>query len=425
MRFRFTAVAVLLVSVSVVLSVTLHSTRQSDVSVQPDQSTTTLPPTSSAPAPVDDAEQVIFALDATQVEAVFAAAPVAADLDPAQFAERIVQCGQAAAGEACFRAEELAAVTDIVAMVHSHSPTAALDEMRRQLDAGAVWAGNCHNVAHAVGHEATVTYTLLELFDMDERMCTDGFLDGVMEGFADATSGAEFWLGVRHLCDTYPVNSWKASSCAHGIGHALVRRVDRTYAAAATHCLLLQEVLQSSCGTGVMMALAVFANMAGGTTADTGTAGIDALVRTCDDLAPSITYPCLFKVWILAPATTDPEQLISAMADNCTRQVAAEVCFMGVGYAIFEKVANSIEARGETPAETQQQAAVLLERCREFGDGAAGCAYGIGWASAVWHESSNSSTAGFASPCVLVDAVLSDGCSAGVAAHFDQRDRPA
>jgi hypothetical protein len=134
-------------------------------------------------------------------------------------------CGKADGATFCVTGEAADALSAAFDVLDASGPADALAYLDEQLRAQVSWVDQCHQMIHILGHESARRYSMPEILAIDNRMCQDGYLDGAMEGFADYSDDDTFWDGVRTLCVPFIGHSWKASSCGHGMGHALAQRM--------------------------------------------------------------------------------------------------------------------------------------------------------------------------------------------------------
>lgn len=326
---------------------------------------------------------------------------------------RIPVCGVAEGVTFCVDGAAAEALGKAMVVFDKEGPAAALALLEGQLANGAEWVDQCHQMIHIIGHQAARDYPMPEVLAVDNRMCQDGYVDGAMEGFADYSEEQEFWDGVRDLCLPFMQDSWKAQSCAHGMGHALAFRGVMDYKEAVHYCDLLPKEIRFSCGGGVIMGLT---NPVDGSAISV--AGIpkhtsqppEEIDKTCDGIRLEYAEPCLTILWTLYPGDWDAETLLERLHRVCQTAASADHCYDGYGSALYKKSLLSIEERGETPEVVRESALRIAAECEKVGDGEAWCIQGVAYSAAWWWTTLKSTMDGYISICADLKPTVQERC---------------
>lgn len=331
---------------------------------------------------------------------------------------RVPACGSTAKGEFCIQgtaAEDLDAALEIF---DSSGPADSLNYLLGKLDAGAEWSQQCHQMIHVIGHEAARLYPIADVVAVDNRMCQDGYLDGAMEGFSDYSTDEEFWEGIKNLCLPMRAqgDAWKATSCAHSIGHAIAFRGVGNYREAVHYCDALPADLRSSCGGGAIMG--IVNPVEGSAVSDLGlpvysTLDPKIIDATCTDIPLVYAEPCLSIQWTMYPPSWGKRQLLDRLADVCPRSLAVHYCYDGYGSALYQKTLPTADDRGETSAEVTGAARPLLQECYALpADGVAGCVQGVTYSAVWWYTTVQSTGKGYDSMCPEIPSKWRPSCAA-------------
>lgn len=359
------------------------------------QTATTDAPTTDTPAPLD-----------VQTEG----------LPTGSYDPRVPVCDAPTQGEFCIKgiaAEDLNAALKIF---DSSGPADALNYLLKKLDAGAEWSQQCHQMIHIIGHEAARLYPIADVVAVDNRMCQDGYLDGAMEGFSDYSDDAAFWEGITNLC--LPMRTkgdvWKATSCAHSIGHAIAFRGVGNYRDAVRYCDALPEDLRGACGGGTIMG--IVNPVEGSAVSDLGlpvysTLDPKIIDATCTDIPLVYAEPCLSIQWTMYPSSWGKKQLLDRLAGVCPGSLVVHYCYDGYGSALYQKTLPTADERGETAAEVTGAARPLLQECYALpADGVAGCVQGVTYSAVWWYTTVHSSGGGYTSMCPEIPSKWRPSC---------------
>lgn len=331
---------------------------------------------------------------------------------------RIPVCGKDTIGKFCLRGVAVDDMAAAIEIFDRSGPAESLNYLLEKLDAGAEWSQECHQMIHIIGHEAARLYPIADVVAVDNRMCQDGYLDGAMEGFSDYSAEPEFWEGIRTLC--LPMRAagdgWKASSCAHSIGHAIAFRGVGTYREAVLYCDVLPEDLRSSCGSGAIMG--IVNPVEGSAVTDMGlpvysTLDPEIIDATCTDIPVIYATACLSILWTMYPSSWGKEQLLDRLADVCPTSLVVHYCYDGYGSALYQKTYATADERGETSAEVTRAAGLVLQECYALpATGVAGCVQGVTYSAVWWYTTVHSSGKGYASMCPGIPSKWRPSCEA-------------
>lgn len=329
---------------------------------------------------------------------------------------RVPVCGATTEGEFCINGTAAEDLNAALAIFDSSGPADSLNYLLEKLDDGAEWSQQCHQMIHIIGHDAARLYPIADVIAVDNRMCQDGYLDGAMEGFADYSDDAAFWEGIKTLCLPMRAqgDAWKASSCAHSIGHAIAFRGVGNYREAVRYCDALPEDLQGSCGGGAIMG--IVNPVEGSAVSDLGLPvystldpkGIDA---TCTDIPLVYAEPCLSIQWTMYPSSWGKRQLLDRLAVVCPGSLVVHYCYDGYGSALYQKTLPTADERGETAAEVTGAARPLLQECYALpAEGIAGCVQGVTYSAVWWYTTVQSSGTGYTSMCPEIPSKWRPSC---------------
>jgi hypothetical protein len=314
----------------------------------------------------------------------------------------------------CVGGEPAEVLTEAMNIFDVDGPAAALLHIQSYVDSGVGWTDQCHQMLHVVGHEAARAVPMEEVFEIDNRLCQDGFLDGAMEGFADYTTEEEFWRGVEQLCR--PLAGWKAQSCAHGMGHAIAFRVAVDHREAANFCDLVPEPIRFSCVGGVVMGITQPVDGSALTKAgapkytDQPPEVID---QTCEGLKLEYSSACYTLLWTLYPSAWDADTLLTRLDKVCAVSQSPEHCYDGYGSALYQRRLMPIETRGETGQEVRAAAVPLIDECLVLGENAPWCMQAFSYSAAWWYTTLHSTMQGYVSMCDEVSGESKKRCLDG------------
>lgn len=338
------------------------------------------------------------------------------DSPPGSYDPRVPVCGATTKGEFCIEGSAAEDLDAALAIFDRSGPTESLNYLLDKLDAGAEWSQQCHQMIHIIGHEAARLYPIADVVAVDNRMCQDGYLDGAMEGFSDYSDDVEFWEGIKNLCLPMRAegDAWKATSCAHSIGHAIAFRGVGNYREAIRYCDALPEDLRSSCGGGAIMG--IVNPVEGSAVSDLGlpvysTLDPKIIDATCTDIPVVYAEPCLSIQWTMYPSSWDKRQLLDRLAVVCPDSLVVHFCYDGYGSALYQKTLPTADERGETAAEVTGAARPLLQECYRLPTvGIAGCVQGVTYSAVWWYTTVQSSGNGYTSMCPEVPSKWRQSC---------------
>lgn len=134
---------------------------------------------------------------------------------------------------------------------------AAVDELTRLSQDDAYVSGNCHQVAHDLGRDASEKIDGLgEALAVEASVCWSGYYHGVVEFRMSQLDDDELRTSLPTFCaeparDRYAFPHY---NCLHGLGHGLMLRHDADLFAAAPWCELFSEHWEArSCMSGLFM----------------------------------------------------------------------------------------------------------------------------------------------------------------------------
>ena len=332
-------------------------------------------------------------------------------LDP-----RVPVCEQVEDGKFCVSGRAALDLDEAIRVFDKQGPGASMAFMEAKLSEGASWVRECHQMIHIIGHEAARLYPIQEVVAVDNRMCQDGYLDGAMEGFADYSDEQEFWDGIASMCDPMLESGdrWKASSCAHSVGHAIAFRGVGNYRDAVKYCDAINKDLRDACGGGAIMG--IVNPVEGSAVSDLGlpkysTQDPKIIDATCTDIEQIYASVCLSILWTMYPDSWEAQVLLDRLLGLCPTSLDVDRCFDGYGSALYQKNLPTADERGETPEEVYAAAEPLLKRCYDLpASGIGGCVQGVTYSAIWWYTTVHSSDKGYISMCPVVKKQWQDRC---------------
>lgn len=333
-----------------------------------------------------------------------------------KFDPRVPVCGQGNNVKFCVKGQAALDLNEAMLVFEKSGPAAALKILETKLAEGAAWVKECHQMIHIIGHEAARLYPIRDVVDVDNRMCQDGYLDGAMEGFADYTNENEFWAGIKTMCSPMmdEGDMWKATSCAHSVGHAIAFRGVGNYRDAVKYCDVLHPSLQDACGGGAVMG--IVNPVEGSAVSDLGlpkysTLDPEVIDETCTDIPLVYAKPCLSILWTMYPDDWSAEKLLGRLLDLCPRSLDEDRCFDGYGSALYQKNLQTVDERGETAEDVYAAAYPLLQECYGLPkNGVGACVQGVTYSAIWWYTTVRSTAAGYRSMCEDVPVNWRDRC---------------
>jgi hypothetical protein len=333
-------------------------------------------------------------------------------LDP-----RVPVCEQVSGDRFCVSGQAALDLDEAMQVFEAQGPAAAMKLLETKLSEGASWVRECHQMIHIIGHEAARLYPIREVVAVDNRMCQDGYLDGAMEGFADYSDEQEFWDGISVMCDPMIENGdrWKASSCAHSVGHAIAFRGVGNYREAVKYCDAIAETLRDACGGGAIMG--IVNPVEGSAVSDLGlpkysTLDPKIIDATCTGIEQIYASVCLSILWTMYPDTWEAQVLLDRLLGLCPKSLDVDRCFDGYGSAVYQKNLPTADERGESAEEVYSAAEPLLERCYKLPkDGVGGCVQGVTYSAIWWYATVHSSVEGYISMCPVVKEPWRERCA--------------
>lgn len=310
----------------------------------------------------------------------------------------------------CFSGASASALSDLLRVLDAEGPDAALAALRSAVDTTPAWVAQCHDMAHVLGQAAGRAHSPVGLLGLDQRLCLEGFSHGILEGFSQVATDAEFVAMSAELCNAFTPGSWEGENCAHSVGHAVALRPHDSLAAVFLGCDALPEDLRQSCGSGAVMALAS-PTASFDPPAPLDPNEVDSLCVSIDErYQPS----CFTTLWQFYPASLDAAVVLDRLDRVCQEAMSLD-CFEGLGVAAYFKGLGA--DRGETPDTVYARSLVALDVCdiadRET-SAASACAKGIGASAALWWSTLGWSFDSFRSPCTAISAQdIAAGCTAG------------
>ncbi len=125
---------------------------------------------------------------------------------------------------------------------------AALDELTRIAKSDTELAGQCHGLAHGIGHEALEHEGFEKALTFEDDICGSGYLHGVIESHFAETPEDKIPALFAKTC---PPQSGK---CFHGLGHGAMAVYDNDIERSLVLCHSLKEGFQKiQCAEGVFM----------------------------------------------------------------------------------------------------------------------------------------------------------------------------
>ena len=171
-----------------------------------------------------------------------------------------------------------------------------MDQLRAM--PGGFVSSDCHEVAHWAGRFAAVQSGAAALLEQVTEHCQWGYLHGVAEQVGQ-TSDDRTWDEFTLACDRYLSDAAKADRCAHGLGHAALRRAQGSINTALVACGD-RKALSFECSRAVYMEAFVMLEQARKARRAIPSIGVrvgDSPVVTCLSLAEERRGGCLEYVW--------------------------------------------------------------------------------------------------------------------------------
>lgn len=231
----------------------------------------------------------------------------------------------------------------LVTSSRSAGPEATFDALGAVVDEHPEVDWMCHGAAHEAGSaEFTERGDVVAAMASADASCGLGFLHGVLDAFGLSEPGLDGYAQVGRACQDTDVTD-DASSCFHGVGHAVWNGSGDVAASAGACAALPSKMAESSCVAGVLMQMYAPANQA----------PAFPLADAPADL------PALCAAW---PAPGD----------------SAAFCAEGAAYVLALPVANETFTRGDDATDSydhyHDKVAGLGSICETFGpDLAASC----------------------------------------------------
>lgn len=334
----------------------------------------------------------------------------------AKYDPRVPVCGEDAENKFCISGEAANDLNDALRIFDKTGPADALNHLQKRLDEGAQWTQQCHQMIHIIGHDAARLYPISEVVAVDNRMCQDGYLDGAMEGFADYANDKEFWEGIARVCQPMldEGDSWKASSCAHSVGHSIAFRGVGNYKEAVTYCDAIPEVLRNACGGGAIMG--IVNPVEGSAVSDLNlpkysTLPVETIDATCEGIALVYAEPCLSILWTMYPMDWSKDKLLAQLNKVCPKSASLHYCYDGYGSALYQKSLPLADDRGETPKEVFEISRPLLDECYILPvGGRTGCVQGVVYSAVWWYTTVHSSGKDYLTMCNVVKPEYKTKC---------------
>ena len=337
-------------------------------------------------------------------------------VDGVEYDARVPVCKPEVSMKFCVSGQAALDLNEAMGVFTKSGPAAALKILENKMEAGVEWVKECHQMIHIIGHEAARLYPIADVVAVDNRMCQDGYLDGAMEGYADYTSEEEFWEGISTMCDPMIAQGdmWKATSCAHSVGHAIAFRGVGNYREAVKYCDAINKELRDACGGGAVMG--IVNPVEGSAVTDLGlpvysTLDPKIIDATCTGIELVYASPCLSILWTMYPSDWSAEKLLTRLLDLCPKSLDVDRCFDGYGSALYQKNLQTVDERGEEPQAVYDAAYPLLQRCYELPKAGVGaCVQGVTYSAIWWYTTVHSSAEGYLSLCPSVKAEWRDRC---------------
>ncbi len=143
-------------------------------------------------------------------------------------------------------------INELLALVDTHNPRLALQELAKRMQVNSEVFKNCHGIAHTIGHEAYKKYRdFVIALQYQDSVCSDGYLHGIIEErFSYATSVTALAKEMSTICHSAVV---AAGRCYHGVGHGLMYFTGNDLPQAIHLCGRYKGAPQSRCFEGVFM----------------------------------------------------------------------------------------------------------------------------------------------------------------------------
>ncbi len=136
-------------------------------------------------------------------------------------------------------------VTEIVA---KEGARPALDMLRRIAEGNTSLAGECHGLAHIIGHDALGKYGFEEALTFEDDICGSGYLHGVIESHFAKTDEEDVPALFANTCAP------QSGKCFHGLGHGVMDVYDNDIDRSLALCHSLTQIFQQiQCAEGVFM----------------------------------------------------------------------------------------------------------------------------------------------------------------------------
>ncbi len=133
-------------------------------------------------------------------------------------------------------------------MVKEEGARPALDLLRRIAEGSTDLAGQCHGLAHTIGHDALGRYGFDEALTYEDDICGSGYLHGVIESHFAETDEEDVPRLFKETCAP------TSGKCFHGLGHGLMDVYDNDIDRSLALCHSLTERFQRvQCAEGVFM----------------------------------------------------------------------------------------------------------------------------------------------------------------------------
>ena len=143
-------------------------------------------------------------------------------------------------------------------MASAFGTKVAFDDLKARYPGSDLVKGQCHQLAHGIGHAAGDIYpNVSEAFVHGDSFCWSGYYHGVMEELLEGTSASDLSETIAGICNSVPgkeTYSFDYYNCVHGLGHGVMAVLDDELFDSLAVCGTLPGMWErTSCASGVFM----------------------------------------------------------------------------------------------------------------------------------------------------------------------------
>lgn len=272
----------------------------------------------------------------------------------------------------------------------------------------------CHQIKHSVAERLYTPDRLRDLIVSDDNTCFWGLSHGAIAEFTVRADEGDFWRTLPTLCDDL-TSPGHTESCSHGLGHAIVMRVQKTIFDAEVHCAKVPKVSQHACVEAVIMSYSDGeASQNEGVDIKLDPLPEELVDTMCLRFSDVSKSECWSSLWSFYPKDMSLEDLAARTYAACAKATGTftDSCVNGVGEAMMWR---SLRPDGAIAAFEEG-----VRICKTLPESAqAVCIGGVSHSTPnAWFED-NQSLEEFPDICSRFTGTVKDSCTEGVAAFME------